>query len=85
METANTTENPMRKIKIEKVVLSIGATGENLEKGVKLLQFLTGRKPARMISRKRIPTWDVRPKLVVGAVVTVRKNSRDFEKNVSSN
>ncbi|MBS3085456.1 50S ribosomal protein L5 [Candidatus Pacearchaeota archaeon] len=82
METANTTENPMRKIKIEKVVLSIGATGENLEKGVKLLQFLTGRKPARMISRKRIPTWDVRPKLVVGAVVTVRKNSEEILKKM---
>ena len=27
--------NPMREIKIEKIVLSIGGTGEDLEKGVK--------------------------------------------------
>ena len=79
---ANTNENPMRKVKIEKVVLSIGATGDNLEKGVKLLQFLTGKKPARMISRKRIPTWNVRPNLVVGAVVTIRKKPEEILKRV---
>ena len=45
----------MRKIKIEKVVLSVGGTGENLEKGVKLLEILTGKKPARMKTKKRIP------------------------------
>ncbi len=70
----------MRKIKIEKVVLSVGGTGENLEKGVQLLTLLTKRKPAKMISRKRIPTLGVRPKLEVGAVVTLRKNSEEFLK-----
>ena len=70
----------MRKIKIEKVVLSVGGTGENLEKGVQLLTLLTKRKPAKMMSRKRIPTLGVRPKLEVGAVVTLRKNSEEFLK-----
>jgi large subunit ribosomal protein L5 len=70
-------ENLMREIKIEKVVLSIGATGDELEKGVKLLKFLSGRKPAKMKSNKRIPTLNVRPGLEVGAVVTIRK---DIEK-----
>jgi ribosomal protein L5 len=37
--------NPMQEIKIEKVVLNIGGTGDNLEKGFRLLQFLTGKKP----------------------------------------
>src|SRR3989339_390000 len=37
-------ENVMRNIKIEKIVLSIGGTGDYLAKGVKLLKFLTGRK-----------------------------------------
>jgi large subunit ribosomal protein L5 len=73
-------ENIMRKIKIEKVVLSVGGTGENLEKGVQLLTLLTKRKPAKMMSRKRIPTLGVRPKLEVGAVVTLRKNSEEFLK-----
>ena len=64
----------MREIKIEKVVLSIGATGEDLEKGFKLLKIITNRKPAKMRSKKRIPSLGVRPGLEVGAVVTIRKD-----------
>lgn len=63
----------MREIKIEKVVLNIGGTGEDLEKGVKLLEILTKRKPAKMKTNKRIPTLSVRPGLEVGTVVTIRK------------
>jgi len=72
----------MREIKIEKVVLSIGGKADELEKGVKLLQILTDRKPAKMISRKRIPTWSVRPNLEVGAVVTMRKGAEEFLKKL---
>ena len=64
----------MRKIRIEKIVFSIGAKGDALEKGVKLLKLLTGRKPAKMKSRKRIPNFGVRPDLEVGTVVTIRKD-----------
>ena len=74
--------NVMRKIKIEKVVLSVGAKADELEKGVKLLEILTNRKPAKMISRKRIPTWSVRPNLEVGAVVTIRKGTDEFLKKL---
>ena len=70
----NKTNNIMRKIKIEKVVLSIGSKGDDLEKGVKLLNVLTGRKPSKMKTKKRIPTLNVRPGLEVGAVVTIRKD-----------
>nr|AJS11626.1 50S ribosomal protein L5P [uncultured archaeon] len=66
-------QNPMREIKIEKIVMGIGGTGENLEKGVKLLKLLTGRKPSKTKSSKRIPSLGVRPGLEVGAVVTIRK------------
>ena len=76
------TENPTRKVKIEKVVLSIGGTAEQLEKGVKLLAMITGRKPAKMKSNKRIPTFGVRPKLEVGTVVTVRKDTTEFLKRM---
>ena len=72
----------MRKIRIEKVVLSVGGTGEELEKGYKLLQFLTGRKPAKMKSRKRIPALGVRPNLEVGTMITIRKNPEDFLKRM---
>lgn len=75
-------ENPSRKIKIEKVVLSIGGIGEELEKGVKLLQLLTEKKPAKMKTTKRIPSLGIRPKLEIGTVSTVRKNPEEFLKKM---
>jgi large subunit ribosomal protein L5 len=77
-------KNPMRKVKIEKVVLSIGGTAEDLEKGIKLLKILTERNPARMKSRKRIPSLGVRPKLEVGAVVTIRKKPEELLRRLLS-
>lgn len=67
-------ENPMREVKIEKIVFNVGATGADLEKGVKLLKYITGIQPMRSKARKRIPTLNVRPGLEIGAVVTMRKN-----------
>ncbi len=74
--------NKMREIKIEKVVLSVGGVADYLEKGVKLLKLVTGKKPSRMKSKKRIPTWNVRPGLEVGAVVTVRKDAEELLKRM---
>jgi len=78
----NSKENLMREIKIEKVVLSIGGVGDYLEKGIKLLELLSQRKPARMKSQKRIPSWSVRPNLEVGAVVTIRKDIENVLKKM---
>lgn len=78
----NKTENPTRTIRVDKVVLSIGGTAEELEKGVKLLKLITGRNPAKMKSHKRIPAFGVRPKLEVGAVVTMRKDAMDVLKRM---
>ncbi len=64
----------MRKIKIEKIVFNVGGIADELEKGVKLLKIITGANPAKLKSRKRIPSLGVRPGLEVGAVVTIRKN-----------
>jgi len=75
-------ENIMRKIKIEKVVLNMGGTGEELEKSVKLLKMLTGKKPAKMKSKRRIPSWSVRPGLEVGTVVTLRNDYEEFLKKM---
>ncbi|MFW5846660.1 MAG: 50S ribosomal protein L5 [Nanoarchaeota archaeon] len=75
-------ENPMNKIKIEKVVLSIGATGEDLEKAVKLLGLITEKKPMKTKSRKRIPSLGVRPGLEIGAMVTIRKNPQEILKRL---
>ena len=62
----------MRQFKLERVVLNIGATGEELEKGVILLEKLTNKKPLKVRATKRIPTWSVRPGLEVGVKVTLR-------------
>jgi len=75
-------ENVMRKIKIEKVVLSVGGTADGLDKGFRLLKMLTNKKPAKIKSTKRIPTLGVRPGLEVGAVVTLRKDFEDFLKKM---
>ncbi len=65
-------ENPMRKIKIEKVLLSAGATGDDLVKSKKLLELVSGSKAQILASAKRIPEFDVRPGLEVGVRVTLR-------------
>lgn len=71
-------ENPMKNIEIEKIILGVGGTGDYLEKGIKLLKFITEREPSRRKSHKRIPSLGVRPKLEVGAMVTIRKNKEEM-------
>ena len=65
-------DNKMREIKLEKVILNIGGVAEKLDKGVILLENLSGRKAVRVKANKRIPTWNVRPGLEVGKKVTLR-------------
>jgi large subunit ribosomal protein L5 len=72
----------MREIKIEKVILSVGATGDQLEKGFKLLKMLSERKPIKTKSKKRIPSLGVRPGLEIGAMVTIRKNPEEILKKM---
>jgi len=81
-EKKDKSANVMRNVRIEKVVLSIGGTAEQLEKGVKLLKLITNRNPAKMKSRKRIPAFGVRPNLEVGAVVTIREDVEDVVKRM---
>ncbi len=64
--------NPMREIKLEKVVLNIGGVEGKLDKGVILLGAISGKKAVRVKAVKRIPGWNVRPGLEVGAKVTLR-------------
>lgn len=65
-------ENPMSKIKLQKVLLSCGATGQDLEKAKKLLTIISGMKAQVLTSSKRIPEFGVRPGLEVGTRVTLR-------------
>ncbi len=67
--------NPMRKIRIEKLTLNIGAGKDQskLEKGMKLLKNITGITPVKTTTNKRIPGWGLRPGLPIGCKITMRK------------
>jgi len=65
-------KNKMQEIEIDKVVLSCGAVGDELEKSVKLLKLVSGMKPLKTKSKKRIPSLGVRPGLELGCKVTLR-------------
>src|SRR3990167_3764915 len=65
-------QSPMREIFIEKVVVSAGATAENLIKAKKLLELVTGKKAQIITTQKRIPDFNVRPGLEVGTRITIR-------------
>ena len=66
--------NKMREIRIEKVNLNIGTggPGDKLEKALKLLEKIAESKPVPTKTKLRIPTWGIRPGLVIGCKVTLR-------------
>lgn len=70
--------NKMREIEIEKVVLH-GTTSDQqkLEKYMKLLELITGRKPVKTLAKKRIPSFKIRPGLPIGCKVTLRKKEAE--------
>jgi large subunit ribosomal protein L5 len=83
MSKTSGTEHPMRKIKLEKVVVNIGVGegGERLQKAEKVLSMITGQKP--LITRARVTNRDlgVRRGMSIGVKVTLRgKKAEDFLK-----
>lgn len=76
-------ENPMRKPRIEKVVvnMAVGKPGEPLEKAVKVLQQLTARTPCRMKAKQTIREFGIRKGEPITCIVTLRgQNAADFLK-----
>ncbi len=65
----------MREIKIEKVILNIGAGKDQskLDKAVSLLKNIGGKKPVKTHTTKRIQEWGLRPGLPIGCKLTLRK------------
>ena len=74
METKLILMNKMREIRIEKLTLNIGAGKDQnvLSKGMKLIEQLTGIKPVKTKTQKRIPGWGLRPGLPIGVKLTIR-------------
>lgn len=71
-ENSGKKDNSNRTAYIEKIVLSVRGVDKELEKGVKLLKNISKKQPSKRMSMKRIPGFGVRPKLEVGAMVTLR-------------
>ena len=65
----------MKIISVEKITLNIGTgePGDKLAKAIKLLNMVSGAKSAATKSKRRIPTWGIRPGLEIGCKVTLRK------------
>jgi large subunit ribosomal protein L5 len=78
-------ENNMREIKIEKLTLNCGTGVEQprLDKAMKLLQVISGAKPIRTKSKRRIPSLGLRIGLPIGCKVTLRgKKTYDLLKRL---
>ena len=77
-EICNKMENPMKMLFISKITLSSGAVGAELEKSAKLLEMLVDGRKAQIIKsgpKTRIPAFNVKPKMELGARITVRKGN----------
>ncbi len=68
-------QNPMRQIRIEKVVLNIGCGGDlqKIERAEKLLKYLTGREKVLITKSKRRSTFGIAKGKPIGVKVTLRK------------
>ena len=67
-------ENPMRKIRVAKVVVNIGLgkSGEAIERGKKVLEQVTGQSPAQTRAKTSIRDFGTHKGEPIGVVVTVR-------------
>ena len=78
--------NPMKKVRLEKVTLNIGTTTdkEKLERALKLLEKLTGKKPVVTKTHKR-NTFGIAKGRPIGAKITLRgKEAEEMLKKVFS-
>lgn len=66
--------NPMREIRIEKVVLNIGTGegGDKLANAERVLESIVKQKPARTYAKKLVREWGVKCGSPIGCVVTLR-------------
>ncbi len=74
-------ENPMLKPKIEKVTvnISVGKSGEPLEKASKILKQLTEQEPCKQKAKQTIRGFGIRKGEPIACLVTLRKDkARNF-------
>jgi len=67
-------QNPMRKIRVGKVVVNIGLgkSGEAIERGKKVLEQVTGQTPTQTRAKRAVRDFGIHKGEPIGVVVTVR-------------
>jgi len=67
-------ENPMRSIRVGKVVVNIGLgkSGEAIERGKRVLEQVTGQQPAQRRAKKSVRDFGIHKGEPIGVLVTVR-------------
>lgn len=67
-------ENPMRKIRVGKVVVNIGLgkSGEAIERGKKVLEQVTGQSPTPTRAKRSVRDFGIHKGEPIGVMVTVR-------------
>jgi large subunit ribosomal protein L5 len=75
--TASTAENPMKALRVEKVVVNIGVgeAGEKLTRAQKALELLTGKKTTQTLSRSTNKDLGIRNGMTIGCKVTLRNEA----------
>jgi large subunit ribosomal protein L5 len=67
-------QNKMREIFVSKVTVNmgVGQPGEALKTAQAILEGITGGKSVQTKATVRLPTWNIRPGLPIGAKTTLR-------------
>jgi large subunit ribosomal protein L5 len=71
---SQTTESPMKKITLDKVVLNmgVGKSGDIIQVAKRALEQISGKKPSTRNARETQRDWGVRKGEPIGVAVTVR-------------
>jgi large subunit ribosomal protein L5 len=71
---SQTTESPMRKISLEKVVLNmgVGKSGEIIDVAKRALEQISGKKPSPRNAKETQRDWGIRKGEPIGVAVTIR-------------
>jgi len=68
-------ESLLSRLRVEKVIvnISLGSSGENLERAVQVLETLTGQKPVRREAKRSVRDFGIRKGEPIACIVTLRK------------
>jgi large subunit ribosomal protein L5 len=79
MTTEIVENNPMRALRIGKVVvnMAVGKSGDPLQKSQTIMEQLTGQKPCQRMAKQTIRGWDIHKKEPIACMVTLRGQKAD--------